>query len=269
MEKYRLSQGFTLSNPHMIYMIFTVAIAHLSGLRQLESVSTTATLQTQVHLLSCLDALKTIGVTWDLATRCGRTLDKLLEVEKMKPPTFEAGPTTNQLGKRKRGDLGDQASSRAETPSGTLTLDSRLSALGNFLSTEPTARSGSSVQQADVSSRPPEEGSPSAPPSTNVLPWAMQPSTSNPKPATGDYTSTSPSGPSVLFFDPDFFSSSTGWLPPPSSSLRWPTEGGGEWDEEAWGNNFFGGGPGQDGELDMTWLNQLSAPKERQQGTSI
>lgn len=146
LEKYRNSyipattasshpvSSLPLSNPNMIYLIFTVAIAHLSGykLKQQQtqkmqqssqqrlglmdsndhSRATTVALQTQLHLLNCLDALKSIAGTWDLARRCWKTLDRLIEVEGMKPQSAQRSasnsisvsspPMDGMSGKRKR-----------------------------------------------------------------------------------------------------------------------------------------------------------------------
>ncbi|KAF8628850.1 hypothetical protein AX17_005910 [Amanita inopinata Kibby_2008] len=129
LEKYRQTQGespissnprLSLSNPNMIYIIFTVAIAHLSGykmrhphsgLQKAALARTTAmALQTQLYLLNCLEALTSIGVTWRLATRCWRTLDRLMEVEGLKPKRnttisearAPGQPALGGLGKRKR-----------------------------------------------------------------------------------------------------------------------------------------------------------------------
>ncbi|KAF8890044.1 hypothetical protein CPB85DRAFT_263959 [Mucidula mucida] len=92
LEKYRNTDTspslLSVSSPSMIYLIFTTAIAHLSGYKykeKTESHSTTAALQTQLHLLHCLEALKAIGGTWELARRCWRTLDRLMEVEGLRP----------------------------------------------------------------------------------------------------------------------------------------------------------------------------------------
>ncbi|PBK89054.1 hypothetical protein ARMGADRAFT_350456 [Armillaria gallica] len=71
------------SNPAMIYLIFTTAIAHLSGSKL--SVRPTLRLQTQLHLMNCAEALKTIGETWELARRCWRRLDRLMDVEGLNP----------------------------------------------------------------------------------------------------------------------------------------------------------------------------------------
>ncbi|KAF9465951.1 hypothetical protein BDZ94DRAFT_1252657 [Collybia nuda] len=113
----------------MIYLIFTVSIAHLSGfkLRQQQQQqqqqqqaqsnhtginrSTTMALQTQLHLLNCLEALTSISGTWELARRCWRTLDKLMDMEGLKPKPAAPEPSRNPgpvevvgLGKRKRDD---------------------------------------------------------------------------------------------------------------------------------------------------------------------
>ncbi|KAK7435767.1 hypothetical protein VKT23_019465 [Stygiomarasmius scandens] len=150
----------SLSNPNMIYLVFTVAIAHLSGYRikvqryrqyqeclhsrereeharreksmgrgspYLHSTlpnqssnsalngpppsppSPALTLQTQLHLLNCLEALKAMGGTWELARRCWKTLDRLMEGEGMKPGGYAMGMMGQTVfggGKRKREEGG-------------------------------------------------------------------------------------------------------------------------------------------------------------------
>ncbi|KAK0444279.1 uncharacterized protein EV420DRAFT_1751901 [Desarmillaria tabescens] len=87
------------SNPAMIYLIFTTAIAHLSGYKL--SVRPTLRLQTQLHLMNCAEALKTIGETWELARRCWRRLDRLMDIEgKRKRDKEEDHPARNNPGKR-------------------------------------------------------------------------------------------------------------------------------------------------------------------------
>ncbi|KAF9062984.1 hypothetical protein BDP27DRAFT_255695 [Rhodocollybia butyracea] len=177
------ANAFAMSNPSLIYLIFTVALAHLSGYksrlqqartnyhsnhrrsslhyraaspypttsipiisfssppatprqRTAPSLPTTHTLltpqqqtqqlQTQLHLMNCLDALKSIGTTWELARRCWRTLDQLIDKEGMKPggtgmrdrePSLvEVGGSVQShgLGKRKR--EGDEVDNRLRTP---------------------------------------------------------------------------------------------------------------------------------------------------------
>lgn len=124
LEKYWQSQmTTTLSNPgplsytspNMIYFIYTAATAHLSGykIRQAQqrngissSTSSTSALQTQLHLLKCLEGLSLIGHTWELARRCWKALDTLMENEHMKPRPGESLDENNNnslmLGKRKR-----------------------------------------------------------------------------------------------------------------------------------------------------------------------
>ena len=116
LEKYRQSQiTMTLSNPNMIYLIYTAAIAHLSGykIRQAQqrngitssSASSTSALQTQLHLLKCLEALGLIGYTWELARRCWKALDGFMEAEHLKPKPDESldeNSNSLMLGKRKR-----------------------------------------------------------------------------------------------------------------------------------------------------------------------
>ncbi|KXN85631.1 Nitrogen assimilation transcription factor nirA [Leucoagaricus sp. SymC.cos] len=98
------SPALSHTNPNMIYLIYTVAIAHLSGykIRQTQqqqlasgggfnqvapavSVSPTSALQTQLHLLKCSEALASIGFTWELARRCWKALDTFMEMENLKP----------------------------------------------------------------------------------------------------------------------------------------------------------------------------------------
>ncbi|KAJ3575464.1 hypothetical protein NP233_g1081 [Leucocoprinus birnbaumii] len=127
LEKYRALQtsmtssnpavpSSTLShtNPNMIYLIYTVAIAHLSGykIRQVQgnpntspTIAATSALQTQLHLLKCLEALASIGFTWELARRCWKALDTFMEIENLKPRAGESPDGSNgslTLGKRKR-----------------------------------------------------------------------------------------------------------------------------------------------------------------------
>ncbi|KAJ6618132.1 hypothetical protein B0H10DRAFT_1266583 [Mycena sp. CBHHK59/15] len=96
LDRYRASGADALAcaNPNMIYLVFTAAIAHLAGfkLRQQQASAfpasahrqTTRVLQTQLHLLNCLEALAGMGGTWELARRCARTLDRLMEAEGMR-----------------------------------------------------------------------------------------------------------------------------------------------------------------------------------------
>ena len=126
LEKYEQSQiTTTLSNPgpsrplsytspNMIYFIYTAATAHVSGykIRQAQqrnglssSTTSTSALQTQLHLLKCLEALNLIGYTWELARRCWKGLDTLMDNEHLKPRPGESPEESNNslmLGKRKR-----------------------------------------------------------------------------------------------------------------------------------------------------------------------
>lgn len=117
------SSPLSLSNPNMIYIIFTAAIAHLSGYKMRhsppgmqEARSTVMALQTQLHLSNCLEALTSIGVTWGLARRCWKTLHKLMEVEglKLQRSTTSSDLTQPNLGKRKR--EGDDVTGDARRP---------------------------------------------------------------------------------------------------------------------------------------------------------
>jgi hypothetical protein len=61
LSTYSSAYSLPLSNPHLIYLIFTVAMAHLSGYCQLNNVLTTTSLHTQLHLLNCLEVFHVIG----------------------------------------------------------------------------------------------------------------------------------------------------------------------------------------------------------------
>lgn len=89
-------QRLKRSNPHIIYLIFTGAIAHLSGVRALRasgvqiqipppgaqsSPSTSASFTAQYNLMNCVAALREISTSWPLAERCHRIMTGLMEAE--------------------------------------------------------------------------------------------------------------------------------------------------------------------------------------------
>lgn len=104
---YRSVQRLKRSNPHIIYLIFTGAIAHLSGVRALRlsssnnpnspsgqsssspsslglqpgASSASASITAQYNLLSCVEALKDISSSWPLAERCHRIMTGLMDAE--------------------------------------------------------------------------------------------------------------------------------------------------------------------------------------------
>lgn len=90
---YRSAQRLKRSNPHIIYLIFTGAIAHLSGVRALRSSgvqvppppgtqqSGSASMTVQYNLVNCVAALKEISASWPLAERCHRIMTGLMDAE--------------------------------------------------------------------------------------------------------------------------------------------------------------------------------------------
>ena len=76
---------FSRSNPHLIYLIFTTSIAHLSGIRAFRTSSSQAANSTQLSLVSCVDALKDMALTWPLAERCHRIMLGLMNDEGIVP----------------------------------------------------------------------------------------------------------------------------------------------------------------------------------------
>lgn len=259
LEKYQQSQSptlspsshlarpsLTLSNPNMIYLIFTVSIAHLSGfkLRQSQqahsnhtghSRSTTMALQTQLHLLNCLEALTSIGGTWELARRCWRTLDKLMDMEGMKPRPVSSNSSRVQetvegvgLGKRKR-DGEDQAG-RSDGPV-------QLSPTGNHFrdAREGAMVSPSTSHRSDVMAF--TQGGPSQ--SQSLMGW--DPGLSNDPSNTLPPISISASA-DIDTFDPNVFASAR-WLPevlntpeavPVGLGMVWD----GEWDDGFWAQSL-------------------------------
>ncbi|KAF8326863.1 fungal-specific transcription factor domain-containing protein [Cantharellus anzutake] len=112
---YPTVQRFSRSNPHLIYLAFTNSIAHLSGIKMLrtspsQTPSSTA-INTHIHLINCVDALKEMSSTWPLAERCHRIMLGLMNDDgiSMSAPSSSQGsysgheasgarPTLNQSG---------------------------------------------------------------------------------------------------------------------------------------------------------------------------
>ena len=218
LSKYRSSHSLPLSNPHLIYFIFTVAIAHISGYRQLDDDSTTVSLQTQLHLVNCLEAFKMIGQTWDLAGRCWRTLDRLMDMEGMNPRSGQDGGAGSMLGKRKRRDtsyISEQRQQRASlVPSATASTSYDSSVQSQYLSPSSSGGQGQNIPGLWASSLP--------------IPSAA-PSSSMPTATTASASMTD------IFFDPDFFSSNTGWM----SELQRPDPLEGIWNASDWNEDFW------------------------------
>lgn len=221
LSKYQSAHALSLSNPHFIYLIFTAAIAHLSGYRQLENASTTTSLQTQLHLLNCLEAFKLIGQTWDLAERCWKMLDRLMDLEGMKPG--EGENMTSMLGKRKRA-IGEK-DARGGSPS---KRDSSISTTSSTL--------------YDPTSLPPAYSSPSVPVNQNQNILNTWPSSSMSMPSSQTHIASASATANDIFFDPDFFSTTTGWLPEPNAPMAMSDSLGGmwtnDWDENFWARSF-------------------------------
>jgi len=236
-----------LSNPSMIYLIFTAAIAHLSGfkLRQQqqqreakhESVtrSTTMALQTQLHLLNCSEALTAIGGTWELARRCWRTLDRLMEVEGMKPRSA-AGPSnrsllgTPQPAKRKREEE-ENGQGRAGTGYDAVKRRASDSSMISSIydSSLTPSESPTLVNQPSASYSSSQQQSLHGPSPSSVIGWNSQP--------TGGGLGLSPLPLGTEFFDPASFSSNR-WL---SEILDVDSIGlGMVWDGE-WDESFLNG----------------------------
>ena len=215
LAKYRSSKSFSLSNPHLIYLIFTAAVAHLSGFRQLENVSTAMSLQTQLHLLNCYEALKSISATWELAGRCSKTLDKFMDAEGMKPPTSSRNAGMS-LGKRKR-EVGDPASS------GPRGEEQYVPSMQMQHTNPPPLPLLDQAAMFDTSSLATNTFTS---PSQMLQMSSNWPGSSIPPPPPSGATDTS------VFFDPEFFSSSTGWLPEINSVDSMPAMWNSGWDED-------------------------------------
>lgn len=236
LEKYRHHNGtltsptpsLSLSNPNMIYIIFTVAIAHLSGYRTrhpqsgMQKTGTAMSLQTQAHLLNCLEALTSIGVTWGLARRCWKTLDRLMEAEGLKPQRNAAPSDAAQasLGKRKREE--EDVIGNGRRPF----LGGARGALPAGPNMEPTTLSTFAPNPVSVRS----VTTPTSVP-YNASGWELDPTATTPFPILA------PSLHSELFGSTDFPSpSSAKWLPEAqeNESIGLGIVWNGEWDDQLW-----------------------------------
>ncbi|KAJ7088701.1 hypothetical protein C8R44DRAFT_751803 [Mycena epipterygia] len=87
LDKYRPS--LALASPHVVWLVFAAARASLAksgsstgangGPPQTHGHGSARALQTQLHLLNCREALAGMGGTWELARRCARTLEHLMD----------------------------------------------------------------------------------------------------------------------------------------------------------------------------------------------
>jgi hypothetical protein len=203
-------------------------------------------LQTQLHLLNCLEALTSIGGTWELARRCWRTLDRLMDVEGMKPKSVSSESSKIQgtteeagLGKRKREgeDRGRRSANSHERrgPSHPAPTGNHFGGVQDEANISPTTSHGSDVM-------PFLQGGTSHPPS--LMGW--NPGLSN-DPSSN--LSPLPMSASTDAFDPSIFASAR-WLPevldapetdPVGLGMVWD----GEWDEGFWAQSLnlgLGGG---------------------------
>ena len=201
----------------MIYIIFTVAIAHLSGYRTrhpqpgMQKTGTAMSLQTQAHLLNCLEALTSIGVTWGLARRCWKTLDRLMEAEGLKPQrnATPSDATQPSLGKRKREEE-------------DVVGNGRRPFLGG-------ARVGPGMEPTTFTPNP----RPVATPTYNTS--GLGPTGWELDPTTTPFSILAPTLQSELFGSTDF-SSSARWLPEAqeNDSIGLGIVWNGEWDDQLW-----------------------------------
>jgi hypothetical protein len=241
LEKYRNTHNealfpsnppLSLSNPSMIYIIFTVAIAHLSGFRMrhpqlgIQKTRTAMALQTQLHLLNCQEALISIGLTWRLARRCWKTLDRLMEAEGLKAQRNPTASDTTQLshGKRKREDEDVIGSGRRPF-------------LGGARGLLPGVQIGSNMDQSTLPTFVPSPATPKPMGTSASMPYSapgLGPASwelGTPSP----FSVPTPTLHSELFGPTDF-----------SSLSRWPSETqendsiglgivwNGEWDDQLW-----------------------------------
>jgi hypothetical protein len=120
LDKYRPS--LPLAGPPVVWLVFAAARAGLqrapAAAKSAHGVGgsmgmggTARALQTQLYLLNCHEALASMGGTWELARRCARTLERLMEGEAGSRPHSTAG-------KRKRGD-GEAGGSGSGSGSGS------------------------------------------------------------------------------------------------------------------------------------------------------
>lgn len=83
LDTYHQQHCITKSHPSLVYLVFTVSISFFLITRRMRSTSTsfTASLSAQAALLKCLEALDGIAVTWPIAKRCHRVLERLIDGE--------------------------------------------------------------------------------------------------------------------------------------------------------------------------------------------
>lgn len=275
LEKYRQSQAnallstpaassATLShmNPNMIYLIYTVAMAHLSGykLRQGQqangtsstTVSSTSALQTQLHLLKCLEALASIGFTWELARRCWKALDTFMEMENLKPRAGEILAENNNsltLGKRKREVEESQKQTPWQPMGGRLNSPVTQASRGSppkqiQQQTQPQPHAAGTAYAVNLSSpltdlssmMTPSPSLPTqfTPTFTTLAQGSIVPSVWD-EATNGSFSSTNDVGLST--FDPSLFS--TRWMPDASQALN--AEWSNSWDENAWSQSYVNG----------------------------
>jgi hypothetical protein len=212
----------------MIYIIFTVAIAHLSGYRMrhpqlgVQKTRTAMALQTQLHLLNCQEALTSIGLTWRLARRCWKTLDRLMEAEGLKPqqnPTA-SDATQPSSGKRKRED--DDVIGNGRRPF-----------LGGARGLIPGVQIGSNIDQSTLRTFAPtpvtaKPMGTSASVPYNAAGWEHS------TPSTSPFSIPTPTLHSELFGPTDF--SSSRWLSETqeNDSIGLGIVWNGEWDDQLW-----------------------------------
>jgi hypothetical protein len=71
--------------PQVVYMIFTIAVGFMCTLRGLKDMAGTVTksLDTQIALHSCSEALSRMAETWPLAKKYGRAVKVLMDAERL------------------------------------------------------------------------------------------------------------------------------------------------------------------------------------------
>lgn len=76
-------------SPILIYPLYTIAIALITSERRAGREETSsASLTRQASLSACLETLETMCVTWPLAKRCHRILDRLSQGDRDDPKSF-------------------------------------------------------------------------------------------------------------------------------------------------------------------------------------
>jgi hypothetical protein len=112
LDTYHQQHAISKSQPCLVYLVFTVSISFFLITRRMRSTSTsfTASLSAQAALLKCLEALDGIAVTWPIAKRCHRVLERLIDGE-----NFEA---LSSRPRKQEKDLSDPIAMIASLPSG-------------------------------------------------------------------------------------------------------------------------------------------------------